>query len=198
MKRSLSAAVLTLLVLAPAVPAGAQAAPGPRGASEVPAREAAGTRSPAAAGPSLVVLVRHAERDGPSADDPPLSDLGETRARALGRLLADAGVTRIHVSATRRARDTGTPLAERLGIEPEVYDPRRLAAFAAALLEEPGRHLVVGHSNTTDELSGLLGGDSFGSIADAWEYDRLYLLTPSGAGGMTTVLLRYGPLSTAP
>ncbi len=148
--------------------------------------------------PSLVVLVRHAERAGPSADDPGLTAVGTERALALARLLQDAGITRIHASATRRARDTAAPLAEALGITIETYDPRRLGDFALELRDAPGRHLVVGHSNTTDELSELLGGESFGPVVEDWEYDRLYFLTPLPGGGVATVMIRFGPPATAP
>jgi phosphohistidine phosphatase SixA len=155
---------------------------------------------PAQAGPSLVVLVRHAEKATAPADDPPLSPVGVERARTLARTLADAGITRIHSSDTRRTRDTAAPLARALGLEIELYDPRDLPAMADRLLALPGRHLVVGHSNTTDVLSGLLGGATFGEIEEAWEYDRMYVLTPRpevpgtapGRAGFETVLIRFG------
>lgn len=151
-------------------------------------------------GPSLVVLVRHAEKAEAPADDPPLSRQGEARARALARTLADAGITHIHSSDTRRTRDTAAPLAAALGLEIELYDPRDLPAMADRLRALPGRHVVVGHSNTTDVLSGLLGGATFGEIVEAWEYNRLYFLTPRpevpgtapGSAGFETVLIRFG------
>ena len=173
-------ALLVATVLAVLSPARAQA----QGPSQTEAQ---------LADPTLIVLVRHAERAGPSAEDPGLTPIGSERARALARLLEDAGITQIHASPTRRARDTGLPLAEHQGLEIERYDPRDLEGFAARLLALPGRHLVVGHSNTTDELSVLLGGASYGPIMEEWEYDRLYLLTPQPGGGMGTVLIRLGP-----
>jgi 2,3-bisphosphoglycerate-dependent phosphoglycerate mutase len=144
-------------------------------------------------GPTLVVLVRHAERAGPSADDPGLTEVGAERATELARLLADAGITAIHSSDTRRTRETAAPLADRIGANVEIYDHRDLEGIAGRLLERPGRHLVVGHSNTTDELAHLLGGERQGEIVEEWEYDRLYFLTPGRDGGMTTVMIRFGP-----
>lgn len=149
--------------------------------------------APAAEGPSLVVLVRHAEQAGSSAEDPGLTELGRARAWQLARLLADSGITRIHSSDTRRTRETASPLAERLGLPIEGYDPGELEALAERLRESRERALVVGHSNTTDELAVLLGGASAGSIVEEWEYDRLYLLTPDPGGGMAATLIRYGP-----
>jgi 2,3-bisphosphoglycerate-dependent phosphoglycerate mutase len=149
-------------------------------------------------GPSLVVLVRHAERAGPSADDPGLTLIGAERALVLARLLEDAGITRIHSSDTRRTRDTALPLARNQGLEIEIYNHRDLEGFAAELMKLPGRHLVVGHSNTTDEMSVFLGGASHGAIVEEWEYDRLYFLTPRPEGGMETVLVRFGPVPEHP
>lgn len=161
------------------------------GASPAPATTQAAGPDPD--GPSLIVLVRHAERAGPSADDPGLTPTGTERALDLARLMKDAGITRIHSSDTRRTRDTALPLARDQGLEIEIYDPRDLEGFAARLLTMPGRHLVVGHSNTTDEMSVFLGGASHGPVVEEWEYDRLYFLTPRPGGGMETVMIRFGP-----
>jgi len=141
-----------------------------------------------ASGPELIVLVRHAEKAEAPPADPPLSPVGVRRAEALAALLGDAGITRIFVSETLRARQTAEPLARALGLELELYNPRELGGFAEALKALSGRVLVVGHSNTTDELSGALGGERFGPIVESWEYDRLYFLW----GGGPTLLLRMG------
>ena len=44
---------------------------------------------------------------------------------------------------------TAAPVSRRIGKEIVSYDPRKLADFAAQLRHSGGRHLVVGHSNTT-------------------------------------------------
>jgi broad specificity phosphatase PhoE len=142
----------------------------------------------------LVFLVRHAERadDGGMApeEDPHLSPAGEERAEALARMLEDAGITHIHSTDYLRTRETAAPLAAVTGLPVSLYDSGNLAAFAAELLATPGRHLVVGHSNTTPDLVTALGGDPRGAI-DSMEYDRLYMLS-IGPGGVETVLLRFG------
>lgn len=147
--------------------------------------------------PVVIFLVRHAERadDEPSADmvstdDPMLSEAGEERARLVAELLRDAGITHIHTTDYNRTRATGAPAAEVLGLEMELYDPRDLMAFAQRLRQTPGRHLVLGHSNTTPELVTALGGDPQGTISEM-EYDRLYVVTLS-EDGASTVLLRFG------
>jgi len=143
------------------------------------------------ADPVVVYLVRHAERAEDGTNDPPISEEGEARARELAELLADAGVDHVHSTDLRRTRQTGGPFVEAAGLPIEVYDPRDLTGFAASLRATPGRHLVLGHSNTTPDLVAALGGAPGGPI-DEMEYDRLYIVTIPAVGPTSTVLLRYG------
>lgn len=157
---------------------------------------AAPVRAQASDDVSVVWLVRHAERadDGmEDQPDPELSVDGRARAGALARLLGDAGITSIHSTPFRRTRQTAAPLAAALGLEVEEYDPRdgaSMEAFVERLLR-PGRHVVVGHSNTTPALVERLGGDPVSPI-DEMEYDRIYVVTRGPDGTVTSTLLRFG------
>jgi probable phosphoglycerate mutase len=149
-----------------------------------------------AAGPggqnaTVIFLVRHAEKTR-AASDPVLTEAGEARALLLAELLADEGIQHVHSTDYARTRLTAMPLADRLGIEVELYDPAALPAFAEALRERGGRHLVVGHSNTTTELVSLLGGEAGAPIDHNGENDRLYRVTAADSGEVTTELSRYG------
>lgn len=139
---------------------------------------------------TVVYLVRHAERAEDGTSDPVISLSGWDRSRLLADVLRDAGLTHIHTSDFRRTRMTGAPTAEATGLSLRVYDPRDLRGFAEELRRTPGRHLVLGHSNTTPGLVEALGGDPSGTIADL-EYDRLYIVTLTSAGA-STVLIRFG------
>lgn len=143
-------------------------------------------------GEVVVYLVRHAERAEDGTDDPPISEAGQERAVLLASLLGDAGIARIHSTDYRRTRQTAQPLSDRTGLALESYDPRDLAGFAEELRTSPGRHLVLGHSNTTPNLVESLGGDAHGPIEE-FEYDRLYVVVVSG-GQVSTILLRFGEL----
>lgn len=140
---------------------------------------------------SLVVfLVRHAEKVDHSRD-PDLSPEGYLRADALAMTLSDAEIEYVHSSDYIRTRKTASPVADMFGLEIELYDPSDLPALAARLIAKGGRHLVVGHSNTTPALVEIFGGAPGGAIEEESEYDRLYILT-IGKEEVKTVLLRYG------
>ncbi|MEP1230429.1 MAG: phosphoglycerate mutase family protein [Litorimonas sp.] len=141
--------------------------------------------------PLKVFLVRHAEKTA-DKDDPALTQGGQERAALLSSMLKDAGITHIHSSDYQRTRDTAAPLATRLGLSVDIYDPRDLPAMAAKLQASGGRHLVVGHSNTTGALTELLGGHGGAPIVEASEYDRLYIVTRAADGSTNSTLLRFG------
>ena len=146
--------------------------------------------STAAALDNVVVLVRHAEKVDDSRDAE-LSETGRARAEVLAALLKDMKIDTIYSSDYIRTRDTARPLAEALGLELELYNPGDLEALATKLRAAEGRILVVGHSNTTPRLVGLIGGEPGTDIADD-EYDRLYIVV-AGSGGPVTSLLRFSP-----
>jgi len=151
---------------------------------------------------TLIFLVRHAERaddgmegsmmamDPQMREDPPLSEAGGKRAILLAEMLKDVGITHIHSTDYVRTRKTAQPTVEATGVEVASYDASDLTSFAQQLKETPGRHLVVGHSNTTPALAEALGGNP-GNPIESLEYDRLYLVIIEETG-VRTVLLRFG------
>lgn len=146
----------------------------------------------ALAAPALeVFLVRHAEKVD-SSRDAALSAAGRERAQLLASMLRDSGLEAVHSTDYLRTRDTAGPTAALQGLEVELYDASDLAGFLAGVRAEGGRHLVVGHSNTTPAAVQLLGGDPGPPIDEADEYDRLYLVTIDPDGTVRTVLLRFG------
>lgn len=148
--------------------------------------------------PSLVVfLVRHAEKVDNSRD-PDLSPEGYLRADALAMTLSDSEIEYVHSSDYIRTRKTAAPVADLFELEIELYDPSDLHTLAGKLKTTGGRHLVVGHSNTTPDLVEILGGEPGSDIIEETEYDRLYILSVD-EDEVNTVLLRYGkPCSSLP
>ena len=170
--RAVSAFLLVVLVLALPLPAFAQATE-----------------------PSLVVLVRHAEKAAEPADDPALSDAGRARAEALAAALRDAGVTAIVTTQFKRTRDTAQPLAAARGLQPEVVAAAKGEAHAQAVAAAVRKHaggvvLVVGHSNTVPAIIAALGGPRLPDLCDS-AYADLFVLVP-GAGEARLVRSLYG------
>jgi broad specificity phosphatase PhoE len=141
--------------------------------------------------PAVIVLVRHAEKvdESRGAD---LTPSGRRRAHALAEMLRHAGIDAVYSTDYLRTRETAKPTAERIGKPIDIYDGDALSAFASELRSKGGRALVVGHSDTTPELVASLGGDPGPDIAPE-EYDRIYVLTLSPDGKVSTLRLRFPP-----
>ena len=98
--------------------------------------------------PSLVILVRHAERAAEPADDPGLSEAGRSRATALLRSLEGSDISAIISSHYRRTRETAAPLATQHGIDVQIMAPgpagiaAHVAEVAAAVRQQQGQVLV--------------------------------------------------------
>jgi phosphohistidine phosphatase SixA len=140
-----------------------------------------------------VYLVRHAEKAGDSGD-PPLTDAGKQRAQALARHLQDAGITVIYTSDARRTKDTAAPLAALRTIMPEaVVDGDPAVIFKKATTEHPDAViLIVGHTNTLPELIAKWGITAPVTV-NAGEFDKIFVLIPTGPGQAGLARFRYQP-----
>lgn len=112
--------------------------------------------APAAAA-DAVYVIRHLQKA--PGDDPPLTPEGAAGASALADILADKGIGAVFATPTRRAIQTATPLAVRLGLPVTRYDPADSAALIEAAKTIPGNILVVGHNNTVPDLVAKFGGE---------------------------------------
>jgi broad specificity phosphatase PhoE len=128
-----------------------------------------------------IYLVRHAEKETEAKDsgNPTLSSCGELRAEALAKILRDIKLENIYSTPFERTLSTARPSAESRHLEIEIYDPNMLEDFSRLLLNRQQDALVVGHSNTTGVLAGLLAGESQETF-DEEIFDRLYQVVISG------------------
>jgi broad specificity phosphatase PhoE len=140
----------------------------------------------AAAEPSAIYLVRHAEKT--AGEDPELTPRGVARAHAIAAILHRAGITAIFSTPTVRTRQTAAPLAQLTGLTVQMYEPGAPKALVENVRSLTGAVVVVGHSNTLPELVRLFGGAPGAEIADD-EFDRLYQLLPGADGRVRTILL---------
>ena len=136
---------------------------------------------------TVVVVVRHAEKDSVPANDPPLTPAGRARANALATALMHAGVGTVITTDLLRARETARPLAEKLGLTPTIVPrgtdlARHVRQVVAAVRRHPGATvLVVGHGETVGPIIAALGGPTIPNLC-AFEYSNMYTLVLDGGG----------------
>ena len=136
-------------------------------------------------------IVRHAEKETASAgttmstpNDPPLSAAGRVRAIELREALKGKRIRYIFSTNTIRTISTAQPFNELRGATKiELYNTRDSLDHLIQKLKEikKGNSLIVGHSNTVDDIVNKLCGETKvpGDLPDS-EYDNLYIVTKKG------------------
>ena len=100
-------------------------------------------------------VVRHAEKETQNSNmtsDVPLSAEGKQRAEALKDKLQNKKVQHIYSTNTLRTRSTAQPLSEVVGVSIQTYDHRDTSFVSRIKALPKGNVLIVGHSNTIDDL----------------------------------------------
>jgi broad specificity phosphatase PhoE len=152
--------------------------------------------APVGAPPTVVVLVRHAEKAPQPAADPPLSEAGAARAKALVAVARDAGVSAIITTQYVRTKATAEPTATALNVTPEIVNAGPMPAHAKAVADQVLKHaggtvLVVGHSNTIPAIVGALGAPQPKELCDS-EYDQVFVVVLGDAGPPRLLRSKYG------
>lgn len=141
---------------------------------------------------NTIYVVRHAEKATgidpetmQTIKDPPLSFEGQERALALKQMLSGKNVKHIYSTNTLRTISTAKPLKELfLKVPLQTYStkPDSMDAFIQQLKTiHKGNVLVVGHSNTIDDIANKLCGSAVvpGDLKDN-EYDNLFIIKRKG------------------
>ena len=129
-------------------------------------------------------VVRHAEKAAQAANmssDVPLSTVGKQRAERLGGLLHDKKIGLIYSTNTTRTRTTAEPTANHFLLSINTYGPKPDSAFIKLLKSQKKNTLVVGHSNTVDDIVNMLCGETkVAGDLDETIYDNLYVIKRKG------------------
>jgi broad specificity phosphatase PhoE len=145
---------------------------------------------------TTVVIVRHAEKQLGTIEDPPLTSEGEARADRLASLLGNAdgfgAIQGIYVSDTRRSLQTAAPLAARLRLRPEIVPATDVQELVSRVRQEHrgSRALIVGHSNTVPEIIERLADIEVPPMQDE-EYGSLYVVTVPTFGPSSVLRITY-------
>lgn len=134
------------------------------------------------------LVVRHAERDG-NLDK--LTKTGEQRAQALASVGSALNVKAIYSTNTKRTKGTVQPLATAANIEIQTYGRTNKDWIASLKQKHSGKVvLIVGHSNTTGLIAGLLAEEKPIEL-DHDEYDALFIVQVTKSE-TRSLRLRYG------
>ena len=125
-------------------------------------------------------VVRHAEKADPGAQmssDVPLSEAGKARAIALRDRLKSESIKSIYSTNTIRTRSTAEPLSTLIDVPLQLYGPMPDSAFYTRIKMSGNNMLIVGHSNTVDDIVNNLTGEKSisGDLEDS-VYDRLFII----------------------
>lgn len=128
-----------------------------------------------------IFIVRHAEKqtdttqmDMMMRNDPPLTKVGYERAVGLAQYLKKKKIGYIFTTPFTRTRMTALPTADLTGVKIEFYGPAVNMSFIQRIRSLDQNVLVVGHSNTVDDLvNQLMGQELLKDLPDT-EYDRLF------------------------
>jgi broad specificity phosphatase PhoE len=173
---------------------------GVAGVSEGTLAAQAATQPAAAGAPTVVLVLRHAERAAEPGPDPALSEAGAARARQLAEAARDGQVRAVFASQFRRTRETAAPLAQAAGVAvtERAITPANVERYADDLAREiRDRHAgqtvaVVGHANTVPALVGALAGRPAPAMGEGDYGDVFVVVVPAGGGAARTLRLRVG------
>jgi broad specificity phosphatase PhoE len=128
-------------------------------------------------------IVRHGEKAAPSGQmgpDVPLSPQGEARALALRERLKGSHIQYAYSTNYLRTKGTARPAAEAFGIGIQTYDPKDTGFVARVTARPKGNVLIVGHSNTVDDIvNSFMGENLLEDLPDS-AYNNLFIITRKG------------------
>lgn len=132
-------------------------------------------------------IVRHAEKASADSNgsmmsnDPPLSEKGKERAQALKETLKNKKIGYVFSTNTVRTKTTAEPTREFFGLTTEMYPPVPPESFINRLRSLKKNVLIVGHSNTVDDIvNKLTGSVKVPGDLDETIYDNLYIIRKKG------------------
>ena len=131
-------------------------------------------------------IVRHAEKAAPTdsvainmKNDLPLSEAGKVRAIVLKEQMKTKNIDYIFSTNTTRTISTAQPLSDEIGVPLKLYAMDTIDRFIDKLKNiNSGNVLIVGHSNTVDDIvNKLLGKKRLYADLEDHEYDNLFIVT---------------------
>lgn len=124
-------------------------------------------------------IVRHAEKADAPVTNPPLTNLGQQRAKELLRSIKGNKIAAIYITDSVRSAQTAQPVAETFSINPQAYNPADIKGLVARILaNNKGKNvLIIGQLNTIIPTIEAFGGVAPFTALNNDDYDILFQLT---------------------
>jgi phosphohistidine phosphatase SixA len=129
-------------------------------------------------------VARHAEKEAQTTNgssDVPLTNAGILRAGNLKNILAGRKIAFVFATNTIRAKSTAEPTSKYFHLTTEIYGPKPDSAFISLIKSKKKNVLIIGHSNTVDDIVNMLCGEKKvpGDLPDT-EYSKLFIIKVKG------------------
>ncbi|HSS21998.1 MAG TPA: phosphoglycerate mutase family protein [Pyrinomonadaceae bacterium] len=151
------------------------------------------------ASPTVLILVRHAEKKvvPPENKDPDISPAGQARAEELAHMFSDSKIGAIYATQYKRTQQTVKPLADKLGLTVTQIEAKQTPELVKQIRAKNMGQVVfiAGHNNTVPEIIAAMGGPQLPIIPET-EYDNLFILTVPGNGKAVLLTMKYGSSQT--
>lgn len=128
-------------------------------------------------------VVRHAEKETATnmmSSDVPLSAEGNERADALKEALRHRKIQAIYSTNYIRTKSTAEPLSQLIGIPVEIYKADDSTFISQLRSNNKRKILIVGHSNTVDDIINGLTGEMALSDLPETQYGDLFIIQKKG------------------
>ena len=115
------------------------------------------------------------------SSDVSLTEEGRQRAEALKEILKTKKIAYIFSTNTIRTKSTAQPTADYFHLTTEIYGPKPDSAFITLLKSKKKNTLIVGHSNTVDDIvNGLCGEIKVPGDLPETEFNNLFIVKKKG------------------
>jgi len=128
-------------------------------------------------------IVRHAEKEAQASNmssDVALTSAGSDNAIALKDQLANKNIRHIFSTNYVRTKATAQPLSEATSVPVTIYNPIDTSFVTRLKNVRQGNLLVVGHSNTVDNIINELTGENYLSDLPDTAYGDLFIVKKKG------------------
>ena len=127
-------------------------------------------------------ISRHAERAGTMSNDPQLTPEGEKQALDLRDYLRGKNIKGVYSTNFARTRATAKPTSDLYNVPVNIYYPAQGTNLVDSLkATNKNNILIVGHSNTVDDLVNRLTGTNSMTDLPETEYGSLFIVKKKGS-----------------